>query len=139
MKAAALNDIPAWKCIAMATGNTADLYKLNTGKIEVGREADLQVIDNPPGSVGTDALKAIENGDPFGNSMVIVDGRIIAFRGKGFPSHGAVLHGQRREGLRERDHRAPVLPTAGRPALRSVQVTPTASRAPPFAAARSIC
>ena len=67
----------------MATGNaTADLYKLNTGKIEVGREADLQVIDNPPGSVGTDALKAIENGDPFGNSMVIVDGRIIAYRGK---------------------------------------------------------
>ena len=82
VKASALNDIPAWKSIAMATGNTADLYKLNVGKIEVGREADLQVIDNPPGSVGTDALKAIENGDPFGNSMVIVDGRIIAFRGK---------------------------------------------------------
>jgi enamidase len=82
VKASALNDIPAWKAIAMATGNAADLYKLNTGKIEVGREADLQVIDNPPGSVGTDALKAIENGDPFGNSMVIVDGDIIAFRGK---------------------------------------------------------
>ena len=82
VKASSLNDIPAWKAIAMATGNTADLYKLNTGKIEVGREADLQVIDNPPGSVGTDALKAIENGDPFGNSMMIVDGRIIAYRGK---------------------------------------------------------
>lgn len=82
VKASALNDIPAWKCIAMATGNTADLYKLNTGKIEVGRQADLQVIDCPPGSVGTDALKAIEQGDPFGNSMVIVDGRIIAYRGK---------------------------------------------------------
>ncbi len=81
VKAASLNDIPAWKAIAMATGNTADLYHLNTGKIEVGREADLQVIDNPPGSCGTDALKAIECGDPFGNSMVIVDGRIIAFRG----------------------------------------------------------
>ena len=65
----------------MATGNAADLYGLNTGKIEVGREADLQVIDCPPGSCGTDALKAIECGDPFGNSMVIVDGRIIAFRG----------------------------------------------------------
>lgn len=82
VKAAALNGLPAETAIAMATGNTADLYRLNTGKIEVGREADLQVIDNPPGSVGTDALRAIENGDPFGNSMVIVDGRIIAYRGK---------------------------------------------------------
>lgn len=82
VKASSLNDIPAEKCIAMATGNTADLYGLNTGKIEVGREADLQVIDNPPGSCGTDALKAIECGDPFGNSLVIVDGRIIAYRGK---------------------------------------------------------
>lgn len=82
VKAAALNGIPAEKAIAMATGNAADLYKLNTGKIEVGREADIQVIDNPPGSVGTDALKAIEQGDPFGNSLVIVDGRIVAYRGK---------------------------------------------------------
>lgn len=81
VKASSLNDVPAWKCISMATGNAADLYGLNTGKIEVGREADLQVIDCPPGSCGTDALKAIECGDPFGNSMVIVDGRIIAFRG----------------------------------------------------------
>jgi enamidase len=82
VKASCLNDIPAWKAIAIATGNAADLYSLNTGKIEVGREADIQVIDNPPGSMGGDALKAIENGDPFGNSLVIVDGRIIAFRGK---------------------------------------------------------
>ena len=65
----------------MKTGTTADIYGLNTGKIEVGREADIQVIDCPPGSCGTDALKAIECGDPFGNSMVIVDGRIMAFRG----------------------------------------------------------
>ena len=57
------------------------LIHIYTGKIEVGREADLQVIDCPPGSCGADALKAIESGDPFGNSMVIVDGRIIAYRG----------------------------------------------------------
>ena len=81
VKASCLNDVPAVKCIAMATGNAADLYGLNTGKIEVGREADLQIIDCPPGSCGADALKAIESGDPFGNSMVIVDGRIIAYRG----------------------------------------------------------
>ncbi len=82
VKASCLNDIPAWQVIAMATGNAADLYGLNTGKIEVGREADLQVIDCPPGSCGKDALSAIEGGDPFGNDMVIVDGRIVAYRGK---------------------------------------------------------
>ena len=81
VKASSLNGLPAEMCIAMATGTTADIYGLNTGKIEVGREADLQVIDCPPGSCGSDALKAIECGDPFGNSMVIVDGRIMAFRG----------------------------------------------------------
>jgi len=81
VKASSLNEIPAWKAIAMATGNSAEIYHLNTGKVEVGREADLQVIDCPPGSCGKDALQAIENGDPFGNSMVIVDGRIIAYRG----------------------------------------------------------
>lgn len=82
VKASCLNDIPAWKAIAMATGNAAGLYGLNTGRIEVGREADLQVIDCPPGSCGRDALSAIECGDPFGNDMVIVDGRIVAFRGR---------------------------------------------------------
>ena len=81
VKASSLNGLPAEMCIAMATGTTADIYGLNTGKIEVGREADLQVIDCPPGSCGSDALKAIECGDPIGNSMVIVDGRIMAFRG----------------------------------------------------------
>ncbi|OQB24054.1 MAG: Enamidase [Firmicutes bacterium ADurb.Bin182] len=82
VKASSLNGIAAERAIAMATGNAADVYGFNTGKIEVGREADIQVIDNPPGSVGSNVLKAIENGDPFGNSMVIVDGRIIAYRGK---------------------------------------------------------
>ena len=82
VKASALNGIPAELCIAMATGNSADLYRQNTGKIEVGCEADLQVIDCPPGSCGKDALKAIEGGDPFGCDLVIVDGRVMAFRGR---------------------------------------------------------
>ncbi len=81
VKSSALNDIPAEQAIAMGTGNTADLYKLNTGKIEVGRQADIIVIDNPPSSVGKDALQAIEAGDPFGASLTIVDGEIAGFRG----------------------------------------------------------
>ena len=96
VKASSLNDIPAWQAIAMGTGNTADLDKLNTGKIEVGREADICIIDNPPSSVGKDALEAIEAGDPFGASLTIVDGEIAGFRGKDSrpTAHYCIINGK---------------------------------------------
>jgi len=55
---------------------------LNTGKIEVGREADLVVIDAPLDSAGKDALEAIEVGDLPGQAMVMVDGHLAALWGK---------------------------------------------------------
>lgn len=71
-----MSGIPAEKAIAMATGNTARAFNLNTSVIEPGREADLVIIDAPLGSVGSDALAAIEAGDIPGVSMVIIDGII---------------------------------------------------------------
>jgi enamidase len=71
-----MSGIPAEKAIAMATGNTARAFNLNTSVIEPGREADLVIIDSPLGSVGSDALAAIEAGDIPGVSMVIIDGII---------------------------------------------------------------
>jgi len=82
VRISSMNEIPAEKVIAMATGNTADLYGLKTGKIEIGREADIIIIDNPPGSQGKNALEAIEYGDPFGCTLVMVDGEIVGLRGK---------------------------------------------------------
>lgn len=79
---ASVNEIPAEQVIACATGNTADLVRANTGKIEVGREADLLIIDRPPESVGTDALGAIEAGDTVGTNLVMVDGQIVTLRGR---------------------------------------------------------
>jgi enamidase len=78
-----LGNIPAEKAIAMATGNTYNYYKkwIHEGKIEVGLAADCVIIDKPPGSVGNDALGAIENGDMVGPAMVMVDGKIAALRG----------------------------------------------------------
>ena len=73
---ASLSAIPAAKAVAMATGNTARVFGLNTSIIEAGREADLVIIDAPLGSVGDDALKAMEAGDLPGVSMVIIDGVI---------------------------------------------------------------
>ena len=73
---ASLCGVKAEEAIAMATGNTARVYKLNRGLIEVGREADLVVMDAPMGSVGKDALSAIEAGDIPGIAAVLIDGQM---------------------------------------------------------------
>jgi enamidase len=62
------------EAIAMATGNTARVYKLNRGVVKVGKEADLVIMDAPMGSVGKDALSAIEAGDIPGIAGVMIDG-----------------------------------------------------------------
>ena len=79
--------IPAEQSIAAATGKNTELYSrysksFNMGKIMRGMAGDLVVIDAPPGSVGKDALKAIEAGDTFGTAGVIVDGNLVGLRGK---------------------------------------------------------
>lgn len=71
-----LGGVKAEEAIAMATGNTARLYKLNRGLIKEGLEADLVIMDAPMGSVGDDALKAIEAGDTPAVSLVVIDGEI---------------------------------------------------------------
>ncbi len=68
--------IKAEQAIAMATGNTAKVYRLNRGMIEPGREADLVIMDAPMGSVGKDALSAIEAGDIPGIAAVLIDGEV---------------------------------------------------------------
>jgi enamidase len=73
---ASLCDVKAEEAIAMATGNTAKVYKLNRGVIEAGKEADLVIMDAPMGSVGKDALSAIEAGDIPGIAGVLIDGQM---------------------------------------------------------------
>ncbi len=80
-----MSQIPAEKAVAMATGNTARVFGLNTSVIAPGREADLVIIDAPLGSVGDDALKAVEAGDLPGVSMVIIDGMIRVMASRNTP------------------------------------------------------
>ncbi len=82
---ASLTPLRAEEAICMATGNTARIYKLNRGIIEEGREADLVVMDAPIGSVGEDALSAIEAGDVPGVAMVMVDGQIVVSKSRNTP------------------------------------------------------
>lgn len=82
---ASLTPIRPEQAICMATGNTAHVHKLNRGMIATGKEADIIIIDTPIGSVGKDALSAIEAGDIPGVAMVIVDGKIVISKSRNTP------------------------------------------------------
>ncbi len=82
---ASMSEVPAAVVIAMATGNTARAYGLNTGMIAPGKEADLAIIDAPLGSIGKNALEAIEAGDLPGVAMVLIDGEIKVNKSRNTP------------------------------------------------------
>ena len=71
---AALGGIAPERAVAMATGNTARLHRLNRGLVAPGREADLVIIDAPIGSAATYGLETLATGDTPAVSAVIVDG-----------------------------------------------------------------
>jgi len=85
---ATLGGLSAAKTWAMATGNNADLLRQNTGRIALGREADLVVIDAPCGSCFSTALDAMNGGDLPGISAVIIDGQVMAGRSRNTPLAG---------------------------------------------------
>ncbi len=60
--------------IAMATGNNAKVYRLNSGILAAGRDADLVLVDACLGGSQSDALSALRNGDIMGVGAVITDG-----------------------------------------------------------------
>ena len=80
-----LGGIPPEIAICMATGNTAKLHGFNRGFVEVGREADLVLMDAPMGSVGDDALSAISAGDVPAVSKVIIDGVVRVEKSRNTP------------------------------------------------------
>ncbi|MBW1774279.1 MAG: amidohydrolase family protein [Deltaproteobacteria bacterium] len=82
---ASLTPIRAEEALCMATGNTARVYKLPRGIISEGKEADLVIMDAPMGSVGDDALSAIEAGDVPGVAIVLVDGEIVVSKSRNTP------------------------------------------------------
>ncbi len=82
---ASLSAVKPAEALCMATGNTARVHKLPRGMIAEGLEADLVIMDAPMGSVGNDALSAIEAGDVPGVSMVLVDGEIVVSKSRNTP------------------------------------------------------
>jgi enamidase len=82
---ASLSKIKPEEALCMATGNTARVHKLPRGIIAEGLEADLVIMDAPMGSVGENALTAIEAGDVPAVSMVLVDGEIVVTKSRNTP------------------------------------------------------
>ena len=71
--------------LAMATGNTARVHKLDVGVLEVGRAADLVIADAPIGSAADTVLPALAIGDLPGISMVLIDGAVMTGRSRNTP------------------------------------------------------
>lgn len=72
-----IGEVPPEQAICLATGNTARVRGLNTGIVEVGREADLLLLSKPLGGDGKHVLDSIRLGDLPSIAMVIVDGEIL--------------------------------------------------------------
>jgi enamidase len=60
--------------VAMATGNNAKVYRLNSGVLAAGRDADVVLVDACLGGSQSDALSALKNGDIMGVGAVITSG-----------------------------------------------------------------
>lgn len=71
---ASLTDMPAEWAVCAATGNNARVYRLNSGIIAAGRDADLAIVDAPVGGTQDTALAALKHGDPCAVGAVISDG-----------------------------------------------------------------
>ncbi len=71
---ATLSDYPAEWMIAAATGSVAKIYRLNSGFIERGKDADVLLIDAPLGGSKNTALEAIKHGDLAAVGAVFTDG-----------------------------------------------------------------
>jgi len=71
---ASLTAMPPEWFICAATGSNARIYRLNSGLLAAGRDADIVLLDAPGGGSRTTALDAIKNGDIAAVCAVISDG-----------------------------------------------------------------
>lgn len=60
---ASLTDIAPEQAVCAATGSNARIYKLGSGVLSAGKDADVVLIDAPDGGTQTTGLAAIKHGD----------------------------------------------------------------------------
>jgi enamidase len=82
---ASLGGVDPEQAFCLATGNTARARGLEQGLLEVGRPADLVVLDRPEGGAGADVLETVNLGDLPGVALTMVDGVIRSRRSRNTP------------------------------------------------------
>ncbi len=86
----ALGGIPAELVFCFATGNTARIRRLNSGRVEVGRDADFVFMDRAQHTAGRTLLHSVQLGDIPGIGMVMIDGLVRCGRSRNTPPAMAV-------------------------------------------------
>jgi enamidase len=86
VEVASLAGLPATDAIALATGNNGRALRRPEGILDIGRPADLVLIQAPLGGAFDDPLQAIEHGDIPGIVGVIVDGVVRVHRSRNTPA-----------------------------------------------------
>jgi enamidase len=71
---ASLGKMPAEVAIAAATGSNARVYRLNSGFLAPGKDADVVLLDACVGGSKKEALDALTNGDIAAVGAVVTDG-----------------------------------------------------------------
>lgn len=80
-----LGDIAPETVFCFATGNTARMRDLDSGLVEVGKSADLILIDKAQHAPGKDMLESIYQGNLPGVGMTIIDGIVRTARSRNTP------------------------------------------------------
>ena len=81
-----LGGLTADLAVAAASGNVGRAYRLDAGILEVGRPADLLVVDAPLGSMGDDWAGALEAGDVPAIGAAVTSGQVRFTRSRNTPA-----------------------------------------------------
>lgn len=82
---ASLGPLSGAQTIGAATGSVATVYGLEAGRLEVGRPADLLLIDAPLGSAADDALRSLELGDVPAVALAMTQGVVRFAKSRNTP------------------------------------------------------
>jgi enamidase len=80
-----LGPLTAAQAMATVTGNVAGVYGFEAGLLEVGRPADLLVIDAPQGSTAQDWRGALQVGDLPAVALAVTQGQVRFARSRNTP------------------------------------------------------
>jgi enamidase len=86
VEVSSLAGLPAPDAVALATGNNGRVLRRPEGVLDVGRPADVVLVQAPLGGAFDDPLQSIEHGDIPAITGVVIDGVVRALRSRNTPA-----------------------------------------------------